>query len=116
MNNWGIADPRHVLAMGPLPEALGYDPVWVTSPRTSCRDAPRSTAPDRGCGLGAPRWRVAGRGLTSRPRRCRLAWGRRIGRVGRGESTKAALTSQEARPVQEGEDHMASVTVYTNIG
>jgi probable F420-dependent oxidoreductase len=28
-NNWGIKDPRHVLAMGPLAEALGYDSVWV---------------------------------------------------------------------------------------
>jgi len=28
-NNWGIADPRQVLAMGPLAEALGYDSVWV---------------------------------------------------------------------------------------
>jgi hypothetical protein len=27
-NNWGIADPRQVLAMGPLAEALGYDSVW----------------------------------------------------------------------------------------
>ena len=24
-NNWGIADPRQVLAMGPLAEAFGYD-------------------------------------------------------------------------------------------
>ena len=28
-NNWGIADPLQVLAMGPLAEALGYDSVWV---------------------------------------------------------------------------------------
>ena len=28
-NNWGIADPQQVLAMGPLAEALGYDSVWV---------------------------------------------------------------------------------------
>ncbi len=28
-NNWGIAEPRQVLAMGPLAEALGYDSVWV---------------------------------------------------------------------------------------
>jgi probable F420-dependent oxidoreductase len=28
-NNWGVADPRQVLAMGPLAEALGYDSVWV---------------------------------------------------------------------------------------
>jgi len=28
-NNWGIADPRQVLAMGPLAEALGYDSVWA---------------------------------------------------------------------------------------
>jgi probable F420-dependent oxidoreductase len=28
-NNWGIADPGQVLAMGPLAEALGYDSVWV---------------------------------------------------------------------------------------
>ena len=28
-NNWGIDDPRQVLAMGPLAEALGYDSVWV---------------------------------------------------------------------------------------
>ena len=28
-NNWGIADPRQVLAMGPLAESLGYDSVWV---------------------------------------------------------------------------------------
>ena len=27
-NKWGIADPRRVLAMGPLAEALGYD-RWV---------------------------------------------------------------------------------------
>ena len=28
-NNWGIADPRQVLALGPLAEALGYDSVWA---------------------------------------------------------------------------------------
>jgi probable F420-dependent oxidoreductase len=28
-NNWGIADPQHVLALGPLAEALGYDSLWV---------------------------------------------------------------------------------------
>ena len=28
-NNWGIADPGQVLAMGPFAEALGYDSVWV---------------------------------------------------------------------------------------
>jgi probable F420-dependent oxidoreductase len=28
-NNWGVADLRQVLAMGPLAEALGYDSVWV---------------------------------------------------------------------------------------
>lgn len=28
-NNWGIADPRQVLALGPLAESLGYDSVWV---------------------------------------------------------------------------------------
>jgi probable F420-dependent oxidoreductase len=28
-NNWGIADPRQVLAMGPLAESLGYDSVWT---------------------------------------------------------------------------------------
>ena len=28
-NNWGIADPRQVLALGPLAEALGYDSLWV---------------------------------------------------------------------------------------
>ena len=28
-NNWGIADPGQVLAMGPLAESLGYDSVWV---------------------------------------------------------------------------------------
>ena len=31
-NNWGIADPRQVLAMGPLAEALGYDSVWSKLP------------------------------------------------------------------------------------
>src|SRR5262247_2844104 len=28
-NNWGIADPAQVLALGPLAESLGYDSVWV---------------------------------------------------------------------------------------
>jgi probable F420-dependent oxidoreductase len=28
-NNWGIADPQRVLALGPLAEELGYDSVWV---------------------------------------------------------------------------------------
>jgi probable F420-dependent oxidoreductase len=28
-NNWGIADPQHVLALGPLAETLGYDSIWV---------------------------------------------------------------------------------------
>ncbi|MBM3942198.1 MAG: TIGR03619 family F420-dependent LLM class oxidoreductase [SAR202 cluster bacterium] len=28
-NNWGIADARQVLALGPLAEELGYDSVWV---------------------------------------------------------------------------------------
>ncbi len=28
-NNWGIAEPLSVLAMGPLAEALGYDSIWV---------------------------------------------------------------------------------------
>lgn len=28
-NNWGIADPQQVLALGPLAEELGYDSVWV---------------------------------------------------------------------------------------
>ncbi|MGQ4807634.1 F420-dependent glucose-6-phosphate dehydrogenase [Candidatus Entotheonellaceae bacterium PAL068K] len=28
-NNWGIADPRQVLALGRLAEELGYDSVWV---------------------------------------------------------------------------------------
>ena len=28
-NNWGIADPQHVLAMGPVAEELGYDSIWV---------------------------------------------------------------------------------------
>jgi probable F420-dependent oxidoreductase len=28
-NNWGIEDPQHVLAFGPIAEALGYDSVWV---------------------------------------------------------------------------------------
>lgn len=28
-NNWGIADPQHVLALGPVAEELGYDSLWV---------------------------------------------------------------------------------------
>ena len=28
-NNWGIEDPKQVLAFGPLAEELGYDSVWV---------------------------------------------------------------------------------------
>ena len=28
-NNWGLADPQHVLAMGPHAEELGYDSIWV---------------------------------------------------------------------------------------
>lgn len=28
-NNWGIEDPRQVLALGPLAEDLGYDSLWV---------------------------------------------------------------------------------------
>lgn len=28
-NNWGVADPQQVLALGPLAETLGYDSVWV---------------------------------------------------------------------------------------
>lgn len=28
-NNWGIEDPKEVLAMGPLAEDLGYDSLWV---------------------------------------------------------------------------------------
>jgi probable F420-dependent oxidoreductase len=28
-NNWGLANPGQVLAMGPLAEALGYDSAWV---------------------------------------------------------------------------------------
>lgn len=28
-NNWGIAEPQQVLAMGPLAEELGYDSIWV---------------------------------------------------------------------------------------
>lgn len=28
-NNWGIADPQHVLAFGPAAETLGYDSIWV---------------------------------------------------------------------------------------
>jgi len=36
--------------------------------------------------------------------------------MARRESAGVAPASQEARPFQEGEDYMASVTVYTNIG
>ena len=28
-NNWGVEDPKQVLAMGPLAEDLGYDSLWV---------------------------------------------------------------------------------------
>ena len=28
-NNWGIADPRQIVAMGPFAEAIGYDSIWV---------------------------------------------------------------------------------------
>ena len=28
-NNWGIEDPKQVLALGPLAEELGFDSVWV---------------------------------------------------------------------------------------
>ena len=28
-NNWGVEDPRKMLALGPLAEELGYDSVWV---------------------------------------------------------------------------------------
>jgi probable F420-dependent oxidoreductase len=35
-NNWGIADPSQVLAMGPLAEALGYDSVWVMDHLLNC--------------------------------------------------------------------------------
>ena len=28
-NNWGVADPHEVLALGPVAETLGYDSVWV---------------------------------------------------------------------------------------
>jgi len=28
-NNWGIEDPQHVLALGPVAEELGYDSLWV---------------------------------------------------------------------------------------
>jgi probable F420-dependent oxidoreductase len=28
-NNWGIDNPQHVLALGPVAEELGYDSVWV---------------------------------------------------------------------------------------
>ena len=28
-NNWGIEDPKQVLAFGPLAEELGFDSVWV---------------------------------------------------------------------------------------
>ena len=35
-NNWGIAEPAQVLAMGPLAEALGYDSVWVMDHLLNC--------------------------------------------------------------------------------
>ena len=28
-NNWGVADPQEVLALGPEAEQLGYDSIWV---------------------------------------------------------------------------------------
>ena len=28
-NNWGVEDPKQVLALGPLAEELGYDSLWV---------------------------------------------------------------------------------------
>ena len=28
-NNWGVADPQQVVALGPLAEKLGYDSLWV---------------------------------------------------------------------------------------
>jgi len=28
-NNWGVEDPKQVLALGPLAEDLGYDSIWV---------------------------------------------------------------------------------------
>lgn len=28
-NNWGVDNPQHVVAMGPVAEELGYDSVWV---------------------------------------------------------------------------------------
>jgi alkanesulfonate monooxygenase SsuD/methylene tetrahydromethanopterin reductase-like flavin-dependent oxidoreductase (luciferase family) len=28
-NNWGVADPSQVLALGPLAEELGFDSLWV---------------------------------------------------------------------------------------
>ena len=28
-NNWGVEDPKEVLAMGPLAEDLSYDSLWV---------------------------------------------------------------------------------------
>ncbi len=28
-NNWGVDDPKQVLALGPLAENLGYDSLWV---------------------------------------------------------------------------------------
>ena len=39
-NNWGIADPRQVLAMGPLAESLGYDSVWSCRLGRSWRTSP----------------------------------------------------------------------------
>src|SRR5262245_17954534 len=35
-NNWGIDDPRQVLALGPLAEALGYDSIWVMDHLLNC--------------------------------------------------------------------------------
>jgi probable F420-dependent oxidoreductase len=35
-NNWGIADPGQVLAMGPLAESLGYDSIWVMDHLLNC--------------------------------------------------------------------------------
>ena len=28
-NNWGVADPKQVLALGPEAEQMGYDSIWV---------------------------------------------------------------------------------------
>src|SRR5262249_11490533 len=35
-NNWGIDNPRQVLALGPLAEALGYDSIWVMDHLLNC--------------------------------------------------------------------------------